>query len=70
MQPTAGATEDGNYYLSWNPPGLTLDIQFTRGGRVSWFFADDTTGAVDGSEEEEENLPPKVFSLLRLFRRK
>lgn len=67
--PVIGKHEDGFFYVSWNYPGMGLSADIEADGRVSWFFKDDTTGVLLGTEgEPEPTLPPLFFTLARLLR--
>lgn len=68
MYPSAGITEDGALYLSWNPGRRCLVIEI-KPESIEWFFADDDTQAEHGSETDVTVLPPLAFSFLRGFTR-
>lgn len=68
MYPTAGSTEDGDLYMTWNQSDLTMTLEVHKNS-ASWFLADEGTGHFDGSEEDIDELPPRVLTLLRLFQR-
>jgi hypothetical protein len=51
MYPSCGVDGDGELFLSWNPRGLSLDIQVDRGGEVSWFFVNHRSHMSASSDE-------------------
>lgn len=67
--PSIGRHEDGLFYVSWNYPDMGLSVDIEPDGTVSWFFKDDATGVLLGTEgEPEPKLPPLFFTLARLLR--
>lgn len=47
--------EDGGaIVLSWNPKGLTLEIEIAGDGSVSWFFCDHAAGVNDEGQSDDE----------------
>jgi hypothetical protein len=67
MYPTCGLSEDGSYYLGWNPGRATLDLEVSASGDVSWFFADHKTGL---SASSDDGSGEGYLTFVELFRRR
>lgn len=68
--PALGLKDDGVLYLSWNYKQARSSVHIGPDGKIEWYFKDNQTGALVGSDAEPvDEVPPLFFSLMRAFHR-